>query len=238
MATSKTFAFQSGDDSILRPSVSELISNSKGLSFTWPSALVLSAYLIVHDELVTKKVVLELGAGTGLVSVIAGLLGASKVTATDRDQESTLTNLEATFAMNEEIVRKTCSACAFDWSQSYRGLPWDHGFDIIVAADIFYSTEDFDDILLTISRLLDKSGPSCSLITAYQERSIHRSLAVYLEKYHLTARSLESPLHGAHAEGGTVMMIMKERDDAGAEVQEPVNLRPFDNIYLLEIRRK
>jgi predicted nicotinamide N-methyase len=43
--------------------------------FFFFQAVVLSEYLETNAELVREKMVVELGAGTGLVGIVAGLLG-------------------------------------------------------------------------------------------------------------------------------------------------------------------
>ena len=62
----------------MKASVNEIVTSSF-TSHTWPSALVLSAYLIQEKQEVCGKRVLELGAGTALVSVVAAMLGAGSV---------------------------------------------------------------------------------------------------------------------------------------------------------------
>ena len=216
----------------LKASVSELVDDQTRL-FTWPASLVLSAYLVAHRDEVENKKVLELGAGTGLVSVVSGLMGAKGVLATDRDQESTLANLEASIASNGEGLKAACSVAGLDWSQSYRLLPVtdEEPFDLILGSDILYSNEDFDDILLTVSKLLELAGPTKGrFITAYQERTIHRSLAAHLEQYRLKAKRLPSPLHRVH-EAGSAVMITKEGEE------REVEMASFDSIHLLEITR-
>lgn len=49
----------------------------------WPGALSLCNYLATHPHMVSKRCVLELGAGTGLPGLLAAKLGAQEVLLTD-----------------------------------------------------------------------------------------------------------------------------------------------------------
>lgn len=49
----------------------------------WKASLVLAKYLEDHSSLVKDKVVIELGAGTGLLSILTSLLGARLTVCTD-----------------------------------------------------------------------------------------------------------------------------------------------------------
>ncbi len=42
----------------------------------WRGALLMSDYLLTHSEIVDGAIVLELGAGTGLVSLVAAMFAA------------------------------------------------------------------------------------------------------------------------------------------------------------------
>ncbi|PQE21064.1 EFM3 CHATD-lysine N-methyltransferase protein [Rutstroemia sp. NJR-2017a WRK4] len=67
---------------------------------TWDAALHLSTYLSLHPTLVTDKTILELGCGTGLVSILcAKYLHATHVLATDGSPE-TLIALNTSLYLN------------------------------------------------------------------------------------------------------------------------------------------
>ena len=52
---------------------------------TWSSSLALGCYLASNKNIVANKKVLEIGAGTGIPSILCGLLGAQSVTLTDKN---------------------------------------------------------------------------------------------------------------------------------------------------------
>ena len=67
--------------------------------FLWPSAFVLAAYIATSEDFRDKHV-LELGAGVGLPSLVAGKIGALKVTITDRSEETTLRLIQDNIDLN------------------------------------------------------------------------------------------------------------------------------------------
>jgi predicted nicotinamide N-methyase len=112
--------------------------------YVWPSAIVLSHYLY-HDHYhsLRDKRVLELGAGTSLVGLLASALGA-KVTLTDRaDTPQLMTHIRNIISLNETLytVHKP-TLIGFNWGDftleiMYRvEVP-----DVILGADIMYDED-------------------------------------------------------------------------------------------------
>uniref|UniRef100_A0A3Q3XJP4 Uncharacterized protein n=1 Tax=Mola mola TaxID=94237 RepID=A0A3Q3XJP4_MOLML len=118
----------------------------------WPGALAL-CYLLDDNRQrfnMQGKEVLELGAGTGLVSIVASLLGAS-VTATDLPE--LVRNLEA------NVLRNTRGRCRH--TPQVEALPWGHDlestyptsvyhYDYVLAADVVYHHDFLDQLLATM----------------------------------------------------------------------------------------
>ena len=106
---------------------------------TWEAALHLSTYLMESgDEIVRGKKVIELGAGTGLVSILcARWLGAQQVTATDGD-DSVVEDLQKNTFLNELDSSDTIHAKMLRWG---RVIEEDEGgdspyYDVVLGADI------------------------------------------------------------------------------------------------------
>lgn len=144
--------------------------------FTWPASLLLAAFLGADQSIVRGKVVLELGAGTALPAFTCGKLDAKKVIITERvDQSEMLQAIEEGIQLN--ALQHICTLQPLTWG--FIPLP-DHAdhntsekVDMILGADVFYNTEDFDSILLTVFRYF-VVNPSCVFYTTYQERrSVH-----------------------------------------------------------------
>lgn len=122
---------------------------------TWEAGLHLALYLHENPNMIRGKSVLELGAGTGLVSVLcAGPLGAKVVLATD-GRSHVVESMEKNFHRNRQILFDTSSrlvAKALDWADidgldevlSTDGHEID--FDIILGADLTYSPDIVPDL--------------------------------------------------------------------------------------------
>ncbi|XP_007421355.1 protein-lysine methyltransferase METTL21E-like [Python bivittatus] len=121
----------------------------------WPSALVLCHFLETNVKLynMVDKNVIEIGAGTGLVSIVASLLGAC-VTSTDLPE--LLGNLQY------NVLRNTKLKCKHE--PQVKELVWgvdlqknfprpSSQFDYILAADVVYHHPYLEELLLTFDHL-------------------------------------------------------------------------------------
>jgi hypothetical protein len=65
-----------GSDEYITLLVSEYSTTTDNV-FTWPSALVLGAYLACHPEICKENVIVEIGCGTAVPSLVAALQGVA-----------------------------------------------------------------------------------------------------------------------------------------------------------------
>lgn len=134
---------------------------------TWEASLHLATYLHAHKELVRQKNVIELGAGTGLVSLLcAGPLGANYVLSTD-GAPHVVEGMKANFVRNREGLlsyeeeHSKLFAKVLDWSESdteiLRNILDMSGdvpaYNTIVGADITYHP-DVVPVLAELLRVL------------------------------------------------------------------------------------
>ncbi|XP_041646609.1 uncharacterized protein LOC121511845 [Cheilinus undulatus] len=135
----------------------------------WPAALALCHYLDTHRQQISMvgKAVLEIGAGTGLVSIVATLLGAW-VTATDLPE--VLNNLRV------NLNRNTRGRCRY--TPQVAVLPWGYNledtyptsvyrYDYVLAADVVYHHDFLDELLATMKHFC---RPGTTLIWANKVR--------------------------------------------------------------------
>uniref|UniRef100_A0A3B4E588 Methyltransferase 21C, AARS1 lysine b n=2 Tax=Pygocentrus nattereri TaxID=42514 RepID=A0A3B4E588_PYGNA len=118
----------------------------------WPGAVALCNYLEKNQEQfnLLDKAVLELGAGTGLVSIVASLMGAW-VTATDLPE--ILDNLNFNLSRNTRgRCRYTPQVAQLTWGEELgRNFPSSiYNYDYILCADVVYHHDCLDELLITI----------------------------------------------------------------------------------------
>nr|ACM09292.1 FAM119A [Salmo salar] len=122
----------------------------------WDAAVVMCMYLELGQVELTGKVAIELGAGTGLVGIVAALLGVKKVTITDC--EPALGFLAAN--VKENIPPDQLGAVEVSeltWGQGLERYPTG-GFDIVLGADIVYLEDTFPSLLQTMEHLSSESS--------------------------------------------------------------------------------
>ncbi|RVE74443.1 hypothetical protein OJAV_G00021680 [Oryzias javanicus] len=125
----------------------------------WPSAMVLCHFLEANQDKynLADKNVIELGAGTGLVTIVSSLLGA-KVTSTDLPD--VLGNLQY------NVMRNTKGRCKYTplvteliWGQDLdqRFPRASHCFDYILAADVVYAHPYLEELMNTFDYLCQEN---------------------------------------------------------------------------------
>lgn len=115
----------------------------------WDAAVVLSRYLESKGNSIKDKKVIELGAGTGLVGMVAAILGGD-VIVTDREVALNYTkiNLENNL---KSLSHTSLKVTKLDWGQDTSTLSTP--YDMILGADIVYIKETFQDLLKTLTDL-------------------------------------------------------------------------------------
>ncbi|XP_041362862.1 methyltransferase-like protein 23 [Gigantopelta aegis] len=162
--------------------------------YIWPSAPVLAQYIWNKRSFVRNKNVLELGAGTSLPGTVAAKCGA-KVTLSDASRyPDCLQNCRKSCQMNGLADVNIVGLTWGEFTPTLLELP---PLDIILGSDCFFDTKDFEDIIVTVSFLLDKS-PHAEFWSTYQERSADRSVEDLLLKWGL--RCVHVPLSSFDAD--------------------------------------
>ncbi|NXM09386.1 MT21A methyltransferase, partial [Tyrannus savana] len=131
----------------------------------WDAAVVLCAYLEMEGIDLRDRSVIELGAGTGLLGIVATLLGkgffvcsfktlyncSARVTMTDR--EAALEFLESNVQANlPSELRPRAVVKELTWGKDLDNFP-PGAFDFVLGADIVYLEETFAELLQTLEHL-------------------------------------------------------------------------------------
>lgn len=144
----------------------EIASSNNQSVFTWPSSLLLALYLVSNPNLVANSSVIEIGAGNALPSIVAGKIGCKHLTISDRSDTEVQSIINHTILANS--LQDIAKAVPLPWG-SWDNEVYETPFDVILGADVFYSTEDFDSVLLTVLQLFEKN-PEAIFVSSYQER--------------------------------------------------------------------
>ncbi|KAM4561174.1 S-adenosylmethionine-dependent methyltransferase domain-containing protein [Fundulus diaphanus] len=135
----------------------------------WPGAIALSQFLENNQQQMNlmDKAVLEIGAGTGLLSIVASLLGAW-VTATDLPD--ILSNLSFNLRRNTKgRSRYIPQAAALSWGQGLeRDFPFP-SYDYVLAADVVYHHDFLEELLNTMLHFC-RPGRGTTLLWANKVR--------------------------------------------------------------------
>ena len=167
-----------------------IIDNPAYWAFCWASGQVLAAHLVAHPEICRNKMVLDLGAGSGVVAIAAAISGATSVIACDLDKHA----LEAC------IVNGKANQVELDTLESLE-LCVDK-VDLLIAADVLYDRENLpwleqfgsyaDEILIADSRIRDESvfedfekisNVSAITVPDLDELKEFGDVAIYYKKY-------------------------------------------------------
>lgn len=121
-----------------------LLASSGTTGFrTWEATLYLASYLFSAEarHLISEKFLIELGAGTGFLSIFAAAhLGAKHVLATDGNTEI-VNNLKDNLNLNGLDVGERVTSSVLVWGHALIGGAADRrkeakAFDLIIGADV------------------------------------------------------------------------------------------------------
>ncbi|XP_061468597.1 protein N-lysine methyltransferase METTL21D isoform X2 [Rhineura floridana] len=166
-------------------------------SVVWDAALVLARFLEKSAAAggggeqrlppaglpLRRKAVLELGAGTGLVGLMAATLGAN-VTVTDLEEVQDL--LKMNIENNRHLITGSIEAKILKWGEDITDfLPTP---DYILMADCIYYEESLEPLLKTLK---DLAGPDTCIFCCYEERTMGKNPEVEKRYFELVQRDFD-----------------------------------------------
>lgn len=172
----------------LPPQPAKLTGPTQG-HHLWNGSQVLSTYLQQHaPKLAHGKTTLELGAGAGLPSLVAAILGARKVVVTDYPDAELIDNLARNIATCALLPQPAATIVAegYLWGASTKSvlahLPSPHqGFDIVLLADLLFNHSCHDALASTIVHTLARTPDARALVffTPYRPWLLEKDMAFF-----------------------------------------------------------
>ncbi|XP_072425466.1 EEF1A lysine methyltransferase 3-like isoform X2 [Chiloscyllium punctatum] len=131
----------------------DFTSNLGISAIIWEAGLVLCQYFEREKISFSGKKVIELGSGTGIVGILAVLLGGD-VTLTD--QPNVLSQIQFNVANNIPVsVQQRTKVSALIWGENQNQFPTN--YDFILGTDIVYSSRDFPALIKTLKHLSNEN---------------------------------------------------------------------------------
>lgn len=190
----------------------------------WNGAKFISDYFEQDPSRVEGKSVLELGAGAGLPSLVAGILGARKVVMTDFPDPDLVANMQKNIdecnatVEPEGHVARTIDAAGFVWGADPElllarlapacqkgdgGDGMQRGFDVLVLADLLFRHSEHGALVKTIKETMRATPDSAAYVffTSYRPWKQDLDMGFFdvarnagLEVEQVSERKLEKPL--------------------------------------------
>lgn len=190
-------------------------------AIVWPTAVALANYLLQKQNLVQNKSVVELGAGLGVVGLVAAAgCGATSVTLTDREPWA-LQCAMATAATHPDWQHNVAAAL-LDWTTVHDNVPQlAQSADVIVASDVLYDGDTIQALAAACRALAKPAGAVLLLADPQTERftGARDTLQQALDAKSMQIVSLPIPMAGDTTDATT----MDGRDHV-QRMQEPVVL--------------
>lgn len=140
-----------------------------------------------RDKFVGKRI-LEIGCGTALPGILAAKFGAKVILSDSCTLPNSLKHVRRCCAANNLEPGRDIDVIGLTWGILLKSV-FDIGpIDYIIASDCFYDPSVFEDILVTVSFLLNTATCDTSpvkFLFTYQNRSTDWSIEHLLQKWHL-----------------------------------------------------
>ncbi|ORY62670.1 nicotinamide N-methyltransferase [Pseudomassariella vexata] len=191
----------------------------------WNGGRYVARWFEDHPEEVKGKTVLELGAGAGLPSLVAAVLGARKVVMSDYSSRNLVENMQMNIAEARPLVEEgRVVAEGFTWGKDAGSLlassksPKRHAkFDVLIQADLVFNHHQHHNLIKTTRETLSRKRESRAYVffSSYRPWLQHEDL-----KYFDRAREAGFVVEKVLEEKMETPMF--ENDPGDVEVQKTV----------------
>ncbi|KAL2112198.1 hypothetical protein VUR80DRAFT_8358 [Thermomyces stellatus] len=156
----------------------------------WNGARIVSRLFESEPWRVRDKTVLEIGAASGLPSLVCGALGSKRVMVTDFPDIDLIQNMQKNVDGLEESVEGTegrVRVKGYTWGADVSplieemGSEWNGGFDVLILADLLFKHSEHPNLVKTIRRTLSRRRASCAYVvfTSYRPWLQHKDLEFF-----------------------------------------------------------
>jgi len=164
----------------------------------WPGCFVMADILACNPHICLHKMVLELGAGAALPSVVAGVQGASKIVVTDFPEQSVIENIEEVMQMNHIKQAIVLPHLWGDSVDDLRKCVEGAFFDVLILAEVLWKDTYHlhNQLLQSISQTLNREHGVAFMTFVHRETDMHKAendlelFTVATEKYGLRSKYL------------------------------------------------
>lgn len=175
----KNMHFRNFDGVTVASATVDIIDNIPGAvqsgHYLWPAAPVLAQYIVDNDSDSKRRRIVELGAGCGLVSLVALQVYHPDFLLVSDHDHTNLERAKGNFRATLDPARmcpqeiEACSKVAIQWEC----LPWGdiksakshQKFDLILGSDLIYDITIVSPLLKTVSMLLGE-GDDCQFLSS------------------------------------------------------------------------
>ncbi|KAK3682494.1 hypothetical protein B0T22DRAFT_386859 [Podospora appendiculata] len=160
----------------------------------WNGARIISDYFETHPDLVRGRTVLELGAASALPSIVAAVLGAKRVVATDYPDPDIVHTMWKNIRGCELLVpdndhdELSIVADGYVWGADSQPVlahlseeDKKAGFDVMILADLLFRHSEHGNMVTSIEKMLRKGADSKAFVvfTSYRPWLQHKDLAFF-----------------------------------------------------------
>ncbi|EFA76918.1 putative methyltransferase [Heterostelium album PN500] len=142
--------------------IREFHFSTTNAGYVWPSTFFIIDYILKHSELFKDKRIIELGSGTGILSLFLKKKGFN-VTSSDIDEKDVTENNQ----YNQNLNNVNYDHIPHTWGEKF---PEDlNNFDIVIASDIILYVAYFEKLMITLRQLMDNK-PGAFMLMSYKRK--------------------------------------------------------------------
>ncbi|GIX68555.1 protein-lysine methyltransferase METTL21D [Caerostris darwini] len=134
-------------------------------SVVWDAGIVLGKYLDFQskNKVLSGKIVIDIGSGTGVAGLFAAALGAEVILT---DLSSVIPLLEKNIKENVDVLKGSATASVLEWGKLEAKFPVP---DLILVSDCIYYDMSVEKLIPTLFEL---SNENTEILISYEDRDV------------------------------------------------------------------